>query len=253
VIKRVILSLVVAVALLAGMTAAEVVLALKREYLPTEPRLKVEGLFGSEGGVPLRLVVLGDSTAAGVGAGSAAGTYPEDLARRFGSDGFRVHLTGLGISGARVADVLKEQIPLVQKLQPDLVFVGIGANDVTHLTSLTSVRTGMQTIIRRLKATGAAVVVAGAPDMRAAAWLEPLRSLAGWRGRQVTAAVAAAARSEHVTVVPLAEKTGPVFAREPDRYNSADRFHPSADGYEVWAGAIYPYLKKALPARPGKP
>jgi lysophospholipase L1-like esterase len=245
-IKRVLLSLLVALVALAGMVGVEIVLALKREYLPTEPALEIGGTFGPRDGEPLRFLVLGDSTAAGLGADDADGSYAAELSRKLGDDGYRVEMTGLGVSGARTADVLADQVPRAEKERPDLVFVGIGANDVTHLTNLSDVRASMSEIVTRLKATGAKVVIAGAPDMRAAAWQEPLRSLSGWRGRQVAGAIAEAGRAQGVPVVPLAELTYSAFAADPERNNSSDLFHPSAAGYAVWARAIYPYLQEAL-------
>ena len=63
---------------------------------------------------------------------------------------------------------------------------------------------------------------------------------------RVADAVADAARSMDVAVVPLAEETARFFDEDPDRYYSADLFHPSAAGYERWADAIFPYLEDAL-------
>jgi lysophospholipase L1-like esterase len=157
-----------------------------------------------------------------------------------------VRLTGVGVSGARVAGVLEEQLPLVENNDPDLILIGVGANDVTHLTSLSEVQSDMEEILKRALATGAHVVVSGCPDMRASAWYQPLRSLAGLRGRSVTDAIRRAARETGVPMVPLAERTAPYFAKDPDLYNSEDDFHPSAAGYARWAEAIYPYLRQAL-------
>jgi lysophospholipase L1-like esterase len=244
VIKRVAL---VGVALVVGagaLIAAEVVIAMRRDYLPTQPAMHIGGTFGPQGAPRLKLVVLGDSTAAGVGASSPADAYPTRLARKLAEDGFRVHLDALGVSGARVADVLHRQVPAALAARPDVVFVGIGANDSIHLTPLDSVYRDMLATIDRLESTGARVVVAGAPDMRAAAFLEPLRSLSGWRGRLVEGKIASAARARGVPVVPLAKRTGRVFGRNPDRYNSADDFHPSGAGYGLWADAIYPELSR---------
>ena len=240
--KKVLLA-VVAVGVLLGV---EIVAAMRRDYVPTEPALEIAGEFGSPAASELELVVLGDSTAAGVGAGTRGNAYPTLLARRLANEGRRVRLTGLGVSGARVADVLHEQAPAASALSPDLIFVGIGANDTIHVTPLREVSADMGRALDLLLETGATVVVAGAPDMRAEAFWEPLRSLTGWRGRRVTDVIEAEARSRGVPVVPLAERTGRFFGADPDEYYSADLFHPGPGGYERWADAIYPVLERAL-------
>ena len=236
----------VAVVAVGVLLVAEVVVAMRRDYLPTEPALEIAGEFGPASGSELDLVVLGDSTAAGVGAGTPAHAYPTLLARRLAQDGRRVRLTVLGASGARVKDVLVEQAPAAGALSPDLIFVGIGANDTTHLTPLREVSADMGGVLDLLLKSGATVVVAGAPDMRAETFWEPLRSITGWRGRRVADVIEAEARSRGVAVVPLAERTGSFFGADPDEHYSADLFHPSPRGYERWADAIFPVLERAL-------
>lgn len=238
------------VLLLAGATAlvagGEVVAALRREYLPTSPALEIGGAFGPEGGAQLRFAVLGDSTAAGVGAGSPGLSYPALLAERLGRDGYRVALIDLGLSGARVADLPRDQAPRAAAMAPDLVLVVMGANDVTHVTPLRSVRRDMRAALRLLAATGPRVVVTGVPDMRARAFLQPLRTLAGWRGKAVSRAIEGVAREAAVPFVPLAELTGHFFEEDPDGHYSADGFHPGPGGYARWADAISPALFEAL-------
>src|SRR5687767_15409 len=129
----------ITVGILLVLLLVEVGLAYTREYLPTAPAMELGGTFGPPEGEPLRFVVLGDSTAAGLGAGSPEFAYPTVLSERLGQDGYRVELTALGISGARAADVATDQVALAVAADPDLVFIGIGANDTTHLTSLSSV------------------------------------------------------------------------------------------------------------------
>ena len=227
--------------------AVEVVIAMRREYLPTVPALEIRGTFGDVEAPPLRFVVLGDSTAAGVGAGSPDDSYPVRLARRIAHERFfRVRLVGLGVSGARVGDVLREQLPLGLEEDPDLIFVAIGANDVTHVTRLDDVEDDMRSLLDRLEETGAAVVVAGPPDMRSPVFLEPLRTIVGWRGNAVAGRIEGAARDAGVPVVPLADGTRDHFAEDPDRYYSDDDFHPGPAGYGLWADVIYPYVEEAL-------
>jgi lysophospholipase L1-like esterase len=245
-LKAVVAGVAAAIVTVAAILGVEIALAMHRTYLPTSPALKLGGVFGSPQGKPLSFVVLGDSTAAGLGAGSARDAYPTDLARALADRGWRVKLTALGVSGARVHDLLTDQVPLAVAAGPQLVFVGIGANDVTHVTSLDSIRRDTAAIIGRLEATGATVVIAGPPDMRAKAWYQPLRSLAGWRGRQVADAMAAVARKRGVAVVPLAKEAGPYFGAHPDTAYASDDFHPGPAGYRAWARAILPVLVRAL-------
>ncbi len=193
--------------------------------------------------------MLGDSTAAGLGAGGAEHAYATVLSERLGERGWKVDLLAHGESGARVKDVLVEQTPIAESAEADLVFVGIGANDATHFTSLDSIRENMSVTLDRLLATGATVVVAGPPDMRADAWLEPLRSIVGWRGRQVAAAIEEVAMKRGVRVVPLAELAGPYFASNPEDAYASDDFHPGPGGYRAWADAIFPVLLAALENR----
>jgi lysophospholipase L1-like esterase len=224
----------------------EVLAALRRDYVPSHPVLEITGTFGPADGRPVRFVVLGDSTAAGLGAGSPERSYPVLLAQRLAGDGYRVELDSLGVSGARTADVASTQAPLAAEADPDLVLVAIGGNDVTHLTRLASVRRDLRTALVRLHTTGAPVVVAGVPDMRALAFLEPLRSLAGWRGRVVSRVIRDVAGDLGLPYVPLAERTGHFFTEDPDRHFSVDLFHPGPGGYRRWADAIYPELAGAL-------
>jgi lysophospholipase L1-like esterase len=245
-LKAVIAGALATVVILTAVLAVEIILAMNRTYLPTSRALKLSGVFGDPGGKRLSFVVLGDSTAAGLGAGRAEDAYPTDLARELAHQGWRVRLTALGVSGARVHDVLTDQVPQAVAASPNLVFVGIGANDVTHLTSLASIRRDTAVLLRRLKATGASVVLAGPPDMRAKAWYEPLRSLAGWRGRQIDAAMESVARTQQVAVVPLAKKAGPFFGAHPDTAYASDDFHPGPAGYRAWARVILPVLEEAL-------
>jgi lysophospholipase L1-like esterase len=226
----------------------EVGLAYTRDYLPTEPAMQLGGTFGSSDGRPLRFVVLGDSTAAGLGAGSPEHAYATVLSERLASDGYRVELLAYGISGARTRDVAEEQVEMAIDADPDLVFIGIGANDSTHLTSLSDVARHMDRALGDLERTDATVVVAGPPDMRAHAWLEPLRSIVGWRGRQVAARIEAVAEAHGIATVPLAEQAGPYFAAHPEDAYGADDFHPGPGGYRAWADAIYPVLVRALDA-----
>ncbi len=219
---------------------------MRREFLPTEPAYTIGGTFGPPDGAPLRFVVLGDSTAAGLGASDPRYSYAARLSEMLAADGFRVEMTGVGFSGATVADVLEGQVDRALALDPDLIFVGIGANDATHLTTLYSFGRDLGAVYDKLGASGATVVGSGIPDMRAKAFLEPLRSIVGWRGRELSDVVEREANERSIPVVPLAARTAAFFVDDPDAAYASDLFHPGDGGYAAWARAIYPVLIEAV-------
>jgi lysophospholipase L1-like esterase len=116
---------------------------------------------------PLTYVILGDSTAAGVG-----GNYEHGIALATEKELARsrqVTMTNLAVSGAQMKDVLQNQLPAAEKLRPDLVLLSAGANDVTHLTRVGSMRNSLREIVRRLRLANPSViiVITGSPDMGA--------------------------------------------------------------------------------------
>ena len=84
---------------------------------------------GNTGG--LLYVALGDSAAQGVGASPPergyVGLLATDLRTRCGCP---VQVVNLSVSGARVTDVLHQQVPRLKALRPDIVTVDVGGNDV---------------------------------------------------------------------------------------------------------------------------
>ncbi|MEX2457805.1 MAG: SGNH/GDSL hydrolase family protein [Actinomycetota bacterium] len=246
--RRILRTAGVAIGAVVLVLGVEIVLAVNRRYLPTAPALGLDAAFGPLGGERLRFVVLGDSTGAGVGAGSAAEAFPTLLAERLAADGRRVELRVLAVSGARVRDVAETQVPAAADARPDLVFVAIGGNDATHLTGLGGLRRDIERALDDLIATGAVVVVSGPGDMRAHNFLPPLRQVVGWRGRRVEAVIREAAGERGIPVVALRERTGELFSDSPGTFFSEDDFHPGPAGYAAWAKAIFPVLDAALEA-----
>jgi len=185
------------------------------------------------------MVWLGDSTAAGVGVSDPDDTLARQVA--LGLDR-PVELHVLARSGARLSDVLLDQLPAVARLRPDLVLVSIGANDAVHLTGAAAFARDWD---RLFVPRDAQLVALGIPDMGSPPRLaQPLRALVGWRARRLNARGAPRlGRDGGATYVDIAAATGPAFRRDPGRYFSADRYHPSAEGYRLWAEAVLTALR----------
>ncbi|HZD38501.1 MAG TPA: GDSL-type esterase/lipase family protein, partial [Actinomycetes bacterium] len=95
--------------------------------------------IGPEDGAPLVLAVLGDSSVAGVGADCAEDTLTYGVAVAL-AERYRVSLYSLGTSGAKLHHVVGEQVPRLAELDPDVVLVCAGTNDITHVTPVHEVR-----------------------------------------------------------------------------------------------------------------
>jgi lysophospholipase L1-like esterase len=179
-------------------------------------------------------VWIGDSTAFGTGVTDGADAVASAVARARGE-----RVVMLAVPGATVADVVAEQLPRVAGERPDVVYVSVGANDVTHLTSVSSFRSDYRRLLAGLPPAGA-VVVLGVPDMGAPTRLaQPLRAIAGWRGRRLDRVVRTLAGGRRsTTYVDIEGRTGPSFRRDPDHLFAADRYHPSPAGYRTWTDAV---------------
>lgn len=224
--------------------AAAAVLAVEVQLARSGPRLPEAAHefddAGSGSARPLA-VWLGDSTAAGVGAAGVGDTVP---ARVAAARNERVEV--LAVSGATLEDLLDEQLPRLAKVdEPARIYVSIGSNDVTHLTSRRDFRRRYEQLVERLP--DVPVVLLGVPDMGSPPrLLQPLRAIAGFRGRQLDEiAREVAAATPRATYVDIAARTGPPFRSDPARYFSADRYHPSGDGYELWADAVVDAVRGA--------
>ncbi len=232
----------------AAVLAVEVQLARTQRRLAASAPLALDTAIGGSGpGAQRRMLWLGDSTAAGVGADRPEDALPRQVAARLGRP---VQLTVLAISGAQVEDVVEKQLPRVASLDPDVVVLSVGANDVVHLASKDSFTRRYRRLLDELGSTP--VIALGVPDMGAAPrFAQPLRAIAGWRGRVLDGRIRhEVARRDRTRYVDIAGRTGPAMRRDPDRYFAPDRYHPNGAGYGLWADAVSD-VARALTLDPG--
>jgi lysophospholipase L1-like esterase len=234
---------------LATTLAAEVLAAKRRRFLPSEPQLEISGVVGPEDGEPLVLVVLGDSSVAGVGADSVQDTLTYGVAKAL-SDRYRVRLHALGISGSKLCNVVGEQLPQVAGLDPDVVLVCVGTNDVTHGTTFRETRRQLRLLADGLAtvAPGAVVVVSGLPPAETAlAFRRPLRDLLGLRAYAFTRIYQAELARFGIAVFDIAPLTRKAFRGKKEMFSS-DLFHPSSAGYSYLATIYGRAVRDALDA-----
>lgn len=233
----------------AVLLAAEVVAARTRRYAKPALGLAVRTAVGPASAPPLRLTLLGDAAALGVGVDTVDETIGGQLAALLADTGGdvrrRVELSSVAVAGSRSADLATQVARALVGARPDVAVILIGAGDVTGLRRPGEAAAHLSAAVRRLRDAGVEVVVGTCPDLAACrAFAPPLRQLVGWHGRRIARAQAAAAHTAGADVVDLAAEAGPVFRADAGAL-CFDGFHPSADGYRIWAHALYPAVAAA--------
>ena len=177
-----------------------------------------------------RWFVLGDSMSQGIGATAHDAGWVDQLRARLGADADGLRIVNLSATGARVADVLDQQLPALSSLQPgpaDLVTVLVGSNDLFGgRAGRALLPGGMAELVDRLP-EGA--IVATLPQPRAAA-------------RLANAHVEAGAAAGRLRMVDMRVAGPPSWRGR----LASDWFHPNDAGYAAIADAFEPAVRAAL-------
>jgi lysophospholipase L1-like esterase len=210
-----------------------------RARLPLLPEAVGERAGETGRGALLRLLILGDSSAAGVGVGdqtqALAGVLPGALARHAG---VRVRwrlVAKSGVTSAQCLDLLQAHEPV----EADVAVIVTGVNDVVDQVPSQRAVAAREAIANRLRnAHGVAhVVFAPLPPVHRFPGLpQPLRWVAGRDARRHDDAVAAwAATRSDVSHVPIdLPLNRGVMA--------ADGFHPGEPVYRVCGTALAEHI-----------
>ncbi len=222
----------------------------RRHGLAGPPADGVYGEFpGSPGHPegPLRMVMLGDSTAIGLGMTSADQTPGALLANGLAAVAKRpVRLSVVGRSGAASID-LAEQVDAALAARPHIAVIFIGANDVATKTLPAQAVRHLREAVHRLRQGGAEVVVGTCPDLGTIRPIaQPLRWVTRRWSRQLAAAQTVAVVEAGGRTVAFADVLGPEFDAFPGEMFGPDRYHPSARGYLQAAYAVLPSVCAAL-------
>jgi lysophospholipase L1-like esterase len=207
------------------------------------------------GDVTLRLAVLGDSIAFGIGASRASETLASRLVAALATAGVPAESRVFAVPGAVSAD-LAPQVERARAWRPDVAVVVVGANDLTRLVPPDRAAAALGSAVRELTSAGASVVVAPAPDLSVVPHVPPaFRAIVRLGSQALRRAQVRAAGRQGALVADAEGTTSAAFVRDPSLF-SADRFHPSGAGYGVIAAALGPAVVQAArqarrPARRG--
>jgi lysophospholipase L1-like esterase len=181
----------------------------------------------------MRLLVVGDSTAAGVGVTSMRDALPPQLAAILATRrGCTVAWTISARTGATASVTAEELVPAAP-IEQDIAVVLVGVNDVLKMTPRQTWRASMDRLVDALQKhlrRGGQILLAGLPNLwQFRAFPQPLRAVLSWHGRVLEREVRQIAKRRlGVTHVAMPPVSGPEMFAE-------DRFHPNAAAYRALA------------------
>ncbi len=170
-------------------------------------------------------LVLGDSTAQGIGASAYDRGWVGQLAERLSTEGADWRVINLSQSGGRVRDVLGVQLPLAGglDLDPALITVAVGANDIRA-----SRRAGLAAGLERLTAALPPRTVIGTIPGRPQTVRPFNEQIREWAVRH------------DLRVAETGGAISPPFRGK----LASDWFHPNDVGYAMWADAFAAALRE---------
>jgi lysophospholipase L1-like esterase len=166
------------------------------------------------------VIAFGDSLTAGYGAAPGE-DYPTGLSKHLG-----VAIVNAGVSGDTTDSALA-RLDEVLTTRPRMVIVGLGGNDYLRGMAIGTTEANLRTIVRKIQASGAMVVLLGFsfPSLNA--------NYASMYER--------VADDERCLLVPRVMK-----GILTDRSLKSDEIHPNARGYALMAERIAPPVAKLL-------
>ena len=213
-----------------------------RDEVPRLPEAEGprEGSFmpGGEQQSPLRILILGDSAAAGVGVeqqqqalvGQVLSHLPEDLP---------VSWRLLARNGLKLKDIAQQLDDHDE--QYDIVIVSAGVNDATSRTRRYQFLCELQNLSERLKRRHGVqhILYTAVPPMQVFPSLpQPLRWYLGQRAKRLNSLIRAHCNKYDYTQMMIVDFP---FTAE---YMASDGFHPSAEGYRLWGGRAAALIKE---------
>jgi acyl-CoA thioesterase-1 len=180
-----------------------------------------------------RVVFLGDSLTAGLGVDQEQ-AFPAVVGQVLEAEGTPVAVVNAGVSGDTTAGGLR-RLDWLLRQKPDVVVVGLGANDGLRGLKLEASEQNLREIVSKSRDAGAKVLILGMliPPNYGPEYTSAFREIYPRLAKEL-----------NVGLVPfLLEGVG----GEP-RLNQPDGIHPTPEGHRIVARNVLPYLQALLPA-----
>ncbi|TMF34181.1 MAG: SGNH/GDSL hydrolase family protein [Chloroflexi bacterium] len=190
----------------------------------------------------MRYLALGDSYTIGTGASDDAHSWPSIIAARLGAE-----LTNPAVNGYTTLDLIRDELPHLERVRPDLVTILIGVNDLVQGRTADQYRDSLNRIYDAVaRATPKLVIAVSIPT---------------WSYVPAAAEFGGAQCVERLTDIFHDVARGEAEARDfgwvdigpastsgigTDGWIAADDLHPGDAQYAAWAEAIWPVVRDEL-------
>jgi lysophospholipase L1-like esterase len=197
----------------------------------------------------VRYVALGDSYTIGTATRSPDERWPNQLVRRLAAAGFEVDLVAnLGVNGFTSMDVIRSELPRLAELDPGLLTLLVGVNDVVQGVPIETYTANAATILDQSLGLvpPARIVTVSTPDYtvtpQGAAYGDPARqSAAICQVNEILARLSEDRGIRHVDIHDLSLRAASDSGLVAD-----DGLHPSGRQYELWVERIGPAVEQLL-------
>lgn len=196
--------------------------------------------FTKETNVPTKtLLVLGDSTAYGVGASKPEDSLPGLVSGHIGA----TYVENYSFSGAKIED-LEQQMQQIKRNQYDVILLQIGANNIVARDKAEDSEKKLEEKLLELTKLSKQTVFLTAGNVGGAPAI-PFLFRSYYRNLTLSYHEKFQALGDRigVTYINLYEKPeDDPFILHPEIYFAQDMFHPSSKGYEVWFSKVKEYI-----------
>jgi lysophospholipase L1-like esterase len=192
----------------------------------------------------MRYLALGDSYTIGTGASDPSRSWPSIIASRLGAE-----LTNPAVNGYTTLDLIRDELPYLERIKPDLVSILIGVNDLVQGRTPEQYRESLVRIYDDVAAVDLRPRIAA---ISIPTW-SYVPAAADFGGKEhverQTAAFNAIAEIEatarNFTWVDLTEASTSGIGTE--GWIASDDLHPGDAQYAAWADAIWSALSPDYP------
>lgn len=190
---------------------------------------------------PVHLImVLGDSTAVGVGARD-----PRDsIAGRIGERYPKSTIVNRGRNGMKIRELLQDIQTVPEDQTISLMLLQIGGNDILRFTNLDDVQRDLRQVLQEATNRSDNVIVMTSGNVGAAPAFAPVTSrIYQLRTRQVRHIFLDETEAADVTYIDLyLPRSEDPFVADPEQFHSQDGLHPNSAGYGLWFEKVLPVL-----------